>query len=166
MNEPLNSMPIKGALSKELEREIRAELEKTPYPRGVCLEALKIVEHHHGWVSDDHLQEVANLLGMTTEEVESNASFYNHIFRKAVGRHVILVCESITCCVMGYEDILERMLAKLEVELGGTTSDGRFTVLPIQCLGACDRAPVIMIDDDLHCDLTWEKVDAILERYE
>jgi NADH-quinone oxidoreductase subunit E len=165
MKEQRDSMATNGKLSEELEREIRAESAKMPDPRAACLEALRTVERHHGWVSDDHLREVARLLGMTAEEVESNASYYNHIYRESMGRHTILVCESVSCWIMGYEEILERLLRKLEVDLGGTTSDGRFTVLPIQCLGACDRAPAITIDDDLHCDLTVDKLDAILEKY-
>ncbi len=154
-----------GTLTKEVEQEIRAELENATQPRGACLVALKVIQRHHGWVSDDHLCAAADLLGLTPEEMESSATFYNHIHRKATGRHIILVCESVTCWFLGHEEIRARLQEKLGIEMGGTTADQRFTMLPVQCLGACDRAPAIMIDDDLHCDLTPDKIDNILAGY-
>jgi len=78
---------------------------------------------------------------------------------------VILVCDSVTCWIMGYETIQEHLSKRLGVALGQTTADGRFTLLPIQCLGACDRAPAMMIDDELFTDLGPQEIENILERY-
>jgi NADH-quinone oxidoreductase subunit E len=103
---------------------------------------------------------------MTSDELDSVATFYNLVFRKPVGRHVILICDSISCWVMGFEKILDHIQNKLEIKYGETTKDDRFTLLPIPCLGTCDRAPALMIDNDLHRDLTVEKIDKILEKYE
>ena len=105
------------------------------------------------------------MLGMSAAELDSLASFYCMVFRKPVGRHVILVCDSISCWVMGYDKILDRLASRLGIRMGETDAGGRFTLLPVACLGACDHAPAMMIDDDLHGDLTPEKIDGILERY-
>ena len=102
---------------------------------------------------------------MTPDELDSVATFYNLIFRRPVGRHVILVCDSVTCWVMGYDAVREHLTAQLGIELGETTADGCFTLLPIACLGACDQAPVMMIDGKLYGSLTPQKIDEILARY-
>jgi NADH-quinone oxidoreductase subunit E len=154
-------------LTDEEKREIDAELLQYPTRRAVGLEALRIVQHHRGWVSDESLHEVADYLGLTAEELDGAATFYNLLYRKPVGRHVIHVCNSISCWVMGYDGIRNALTKRLGgIELGGTTADGRFTLLPIVCLGCCDHAPALMIDADLHMDLTPEKLDDILARYQ
>jgi len=108
---------------------------------------------------------VAALLDMTPDELDSVATFYNLIFRQPVGRHVILVCDTVSCWVMGYEEIVAQLGERLGIAFGQTTADGRFTLLPIPCLGACDRAPAMMIDDDLHGPVLPEALDEILARY-
>jgi NADH-quinone oxidoreductase subunit E len=147
-------------------REIDAELQHYPTKRAVCVEALKIVQHHRRWISDESLQDVASYLEMSPHELDSVATFYNLVYRQPVGKHVILVCNSISCWVMGYGGLRERLVERLGIDLGQTTKDGRFTLLPIVCLGTCDRAPALMIDNDLHQDLTPDKLDEILARYE
>ncbi len=152
-------------LSNEERREIEAEMQHYDDPRAVSIEALKVVQRYRGWVYDESLRDIGELLGMTTADLDGVATFYNLIYRKPVGRHVILVCNSISCWVMGYESVRDYLSRRLEIKLGETTPDGRFTLLPIVCLGACDRAPVMMVDDDLHGDLTPEKIDDILREY-
>jgi NADH-quinone oxidoreductase subunit E len=152
-------------LTEEERREIEAEVPRYPQKKATCIEAMKIVQRHRGWVSDEALQGIGELLGMTVDELEGVASFYNLIFRKPVGRHVILICDSISCWIMGYDRMREHLTARLGINLGETTADGRFTLLPIACLGACDHAPALMIDDDLHGDLDPKKIDEILNRY-
>jgi NADH-quinone oxidoreductase subunit E len=119
-----------------------------------------------GWVSDDGLQDLAEFLDMTAEELDSVATFYSLIFRRPVGRHVILICDSISCWIMGYENLRAHLAARLGIGLGETSEDGRFTLLPIPCLGTCDHAPAMMIDEELYLDLTREKIDQILSQYE
>jgi NADH-quinone oxidoreductase subunit E len=152
-------------LSEACRREIMETLEIFRSGSHACIEALGIVVKHHGWVSDQSIRELALLLGLTAEELDATATFYNHVYRKPVGRHVILVCDSVTCWVMGYQAIHEQLTKRLGIDWGQTTGDGRFTLLPIQCLGACDRAPAMMIDEQLYCDLDPEKIEVILERY-
>jgi NADH-quinone oxidoreductase subunit E len=151
----------------DIERqEIEAELPHYPDKRAACVEALKIVQRHHGWVSDERLKSLAVMLDMTPDELDGVATFYNLIYRKPVGRHVVLLCNSISCWIMGYEQMRAQMKARLGVDLGQTTADQRFTLLPIVCLGTCDHAPAMMVDNDLHHDLTPESLDNILERYQ
>jgi NADH-quinone oxidoreductase subunit E len=152
-------------LSNEERHEIEEEIKIFPHKQAACIEALKIIQKHRRWVSDEGVKDISEILEMTPDEIDSVATFYNLIFRRPVGRHVILVCDSVSCWVMGYEKIKKELEKKLGVEFGGTTADDRFTLLPVPCLGTCDRAPAIMIDDDLHQDLTTESLDKILEQY-
>ncbi len=153
-------------LTDEEKHEIEAEFPRYQERRAVCLEAMKVVQRHRGWVSNENLQDIADFIGMTKSELDGVATFYNLIFRKPVGKHTVLMCDSITCWIMGYARLREHLKEHLGVDLGATTPDDKFTVLPIVCLGDCDHAPAMMVDDDLHHDLTPEKVDEILARYE
>lgn len=153
-------------LTDEEKRQIDAVIDAHGPRQGSAPDALKTVQKSRGWVSDQTLAELADYLGMTPAELDSLATFYNLIFRKPVGRHVIFLCDSVSCYVMGYETLLEHLTARLGIGFGGTTGDGRFTLLPIACLGACDQAPAMLIGEDLHGNLTPERIDQILERYE
>ncbi len=152
-------------LDPEEKQEIEAEFPKYPTKRAVAIDAMKIVQRRRGWVSDENVKEIAEFLDVPAGEIDGTATFYNLIFRKPVGRHVILICDSVSCWIVGYDRLRAHLVSKLGIEVGETTPDGRFTLLPMVCLGACDKAPVMMIDDDLHVDLTPEKIDRILEDY-
>lgn len=152
-------------LSEKERNEIEDEIPQYPQRAAVGPEALKIVQKHRGWVSDESLQDVANLLELPLAELESVATFYNLIYRKPVGRHVILICDSVSCWLMGYDGLREHLLNRLGIELGETTPDGRFTLLPMACLGGCDHAPAMMVDEDFHGDLDPERIDRILDQY-
>lgn len=152
-------------LPKEIEQTIEAATRRYPQRRGACIEALQIVQRHHSWVSDDDLKDLARLLQMTTDELDGVATFYNLIFRKPVGRHVILLCNSISCWIMGYERLREQVTARLGIAFGETSADGRFTLLPNVCLGACDHAPAMMVDEDLYGDVSPATLDPILHQY-
>ncbi len=149
---------------KEIQ-EIDREIEHYPHKKAASIEALKVVQKHRGWVSDENIRDIAQYLEMTPDELDGVATFYNLVFRKPVGRHVILVCDSVSCWVLGFESLMDHLKQKLGIKLGETTSDERFTLLTIPCLGTCDHAPALMIDNDLHRDLTTEKLDKILEQY-
>ena len=103
-------------------------------------------------------------MNISNEEVDSVATFYSRIYRKPVGRNVILICDSVSCMVMGYESLYDYISKKLGISFGETTSDGRFTLLPISCLGDCDNAPAMMINNDHFNRLTIEKIDELLDR--
>jgi len=152
-------------LTADERQEIEAARHHYAHSRAAAPEALKIIQRGHGWVPDEELREAAGLLKMSPDELDSVATFYNLIYRRRVGRHVILLCDSVCCWIVGYERVRERLSARLGIGLGETTPDGRFTLLPVACLGACDRAPAMMVDEDLHGDLVPAKVDEILAQY-
>ena len=153
-------------LNKEEKEKIDAEVGQYPFKQGACIEALKIVQENRGWISDESIRDIADYLQMSADQLDSVATFYNLIFRKPVGEHVILICNSVSCWIRGYESIRMKIKEKLGIDLGETTSDQRFTLLPIQCLGTCDHAPALMIDDELFRDLTAEELNRILKQYE
>ena len=152
-------------LSTEERREIEAELTRYPTRQAASVDAMKIVQRHRGWVSDESVKDLAAVLDMTADELDGVATFYNMIFRRPVGRHVILVCNSVTCWMLGASRLHERAAIASGTRSGETSADGRFTLLPIVCLGACDHAPALMIDGDLHGDVDAERVDQMLSRY-
>jgi len=153
-------------LSDKEIQEINAELAHCTIKASASVEALNIVQRHRGWVPDEAVKDVAARLNMTPDELDAVATFYSFIFRKPVGRHVILVCDSISCWIMGYNPLIDVLKSKLGVTFGETTADKRFTLLPISCLGACDRAPAMMVDEDLYGPVTPESMDDILGKYE
>ncbi len=152
-------------LSTDEIRKINHEIALVPVRKAACIEALKIVQQHRGWISDDSLRAIAAYLEMSAEELDSVATFYNLIFRKPVGRNIILLCDSISCYVMGYREVYEKLQVLLNIRFGETTPDARFTLLPNACLGSCDHAPVLMINEDTYRGLTIEKLEEILQEY-
>jgi len=150
----------------EIERqEIMTELQKYSLKQAGCIEALRIIQKYRGWVSDEGIRDIAKILEMTPDEVDSVATYYNLIFRKPVGKHVILVCDSVSCWIMGYDFVREHLTSRLGIHLGETTADGQFTILPVACLGACDKAPAMMVNNELHAYLDEERIDEILKKY-
>ncbi|WP_343308075.1 NADH-quinone oxidoreductase subunit NuoE [Chitinophaga niabensis] len=152
-------------LTTSEKEQIEKEIRQVPVKKAACIEALKIVQDHRRWVSDEGIQDVADILEMSPEEVDSIATFYNLIFRQPVGRHIILLCDSISCYVMGYKDLHQQIVQLLGIQYGQTTPDGRFTLLPNPCLGTCDHAPALMVDHDLYRDLKKEELENILAKY-
>jgi NADH-quinone oxidoreductase subunit E len=124
-----------------------------------------IVQHERGYVSDEALKAVAAYLEMSATELDGIATFYNLIYRKPVGKKVVRVCDSVSCWIMGYDQVRERICKHLDVKLGETSKDGMFTVLPTQCLGTCDKAPAMLVGEDLHRNLTPDNVVTVLDSY-
>ncbi|MGH9414094.1 MAG: NADH-quinone oxidoreductase subunit NuoE [Terriglobales bacterium] len=157
-------------LSSEEQSEIQTEASHYPYKRAVAIDALKIVQKHRGHVSDEAMDDVARFLDLSREELDGVCTFYNLLLRKPVGHHVIWVCDGVSCWLTGYGRLRRQLETTLGVKPGETTADGKFTLLPIVCLGACDHAPVLMVDDDLHHDLDPQRnpnaLQAVLQRYD
>jgi NADH-quinone oxidoreductase subunit E len=153
-------------LSPEERKEIDEKVKHNASKQGACIEAMKIIQHHRGWVSDESIREIAEHLEMSPDQLDGVATFYNLIFRRPVGNHVIYLCDSVSCWIKGCNAIKEHLTGRLEVDFGQTTKDKQFTLLPIQCLGTCDHAPAMMIDDALFRDLTADLVDNILKVYQ
>ena len=153
-------------LSDDEIREIEDEAAHLPDRKSAAIDAMMIVQRHRGWVSDESLGAIARLLDMSVENLDSIATFYNLIYRKPVGRHVVMVCDSVSCYVMGADGLRKSVEEHLGIAVGETTEDDRFTLLPIVCLGACDRAPTMMIDEELIGEVTRERLDEIFARFE
>jgi NADH-quinone oxidoreductase subunit E len=152
-------------LSEAEKNAIQKEIDLYPVASAACMNALMIVQGHRGWVSDEAVKDVAAFLDISDADVESVATFYSRIYRKPVGRNVILVCDSVSCMVMGHEGIYESLKKKLGIGFGETTDDERFTLLPVSCLGDCDHAPAMMVNNDHYNILTTDKLDDILGKY-
>ncbi|WP_198951646.1 NADH-quinone oxidoreductase subunit NuoE [Colwellia chukchiensis] len=126
------------------------------------IEALKVVQAHRGWISDDSLFAISDLLAMPIAQLEGVATFYNLIYRQPVGQYVIHVCDSIACHLMGYEAVLIAIKQHLAIDYGQTTADGKFTLLSNACLGCCDKAPAMMVGTEHYQNLTPASAVAVL----
>lgn len=149
-------------LTHDEERQIQRELTRYPTRRAACVEALKIIQASRGWVSDEALADVARALEMTPEELDAVATFYNMIFRKPVGRRTLLICDSVSCWIMGCDALFEHVQRRLGIRPGETTADGEFTLLPTVCLGLCDRAPAILVNEDAVGAVTAATLDDLI----
>ena len=153
------------SLSDEERRELEELLPHYPDRRAAADSAMRALQQRRRWLSDESLAELGEFLGMSVAELDSLATFANMLFRRPVGRHVVLVCDSFACWSLGYAELRASLESQLGIGLGETTPDGRFTLLPIVCLGACDRGPAMMVDADLHGPVAPGDVAAILETY-
>ena len=145
----MNSQLINALSNIEL-AEIDAEIAHAPYREAVAIDALKIVQAHRGWVSDESLKAIARHLEMSATELDGIATFYNLIFRRPVGEQVILLCNSVSCWIKGCDQLQQQITELLGIGLGETSSDNKYTLLPVTCLGACDKAPVMMVGEQLY----------------
>lgn len=152
-------------LSPQEIADIEQEAAHYPDRRALGVEALKVVQRHRGWISDAALAEVGAYLGLSLEHLEGVATFYNLLFRKPVGRHVVRLCDSVSCWLTGHDEVRQALCERHGLFMGGTTADGRFTLVTIPCLGACHRAPAMLVDEDLHGPLEVDGLGAILDRY-
>jgi NADH-quinone oxidoreductase subunit E len=151
-------------LPEELKASLEKEISLAEYPRELVVDVMLAFQDHYGFLSDEALEEAAVLLGMTPLEMEELATFYTFIYREPVGKYVIHVCDSVICWMDGYESIRNHLSLKLGIKMGETTSDGLFTLLPVCCIGYCDRSPAILINRRVYGPLTPEKLDEILEK--
>jgi NADH-quinone oxidoreductase subunit E len=149
-------------LSDSERQEIEQLLRRYPTKQTASIDSLLVVQKHRGWISDEALKDVAIFLEMTPDELDGVATFYTRIFRKPVGTHVISVCDSVSCFVMGGETLMRYLENKLSIRAGQTTADGRFTLLPNVCLGHCELAPVMLVGHEVFGNLTEEMIDRIV----
>lgn len=136
-----------------------------PEPHSQLISTLHMVQSHFGYLSREHMDAVAQLMQLPTAKVYGVATFY-HFFRlKPRGRFVINVCLGTACYVKGADRVVEKIKDELGIDFGETTTDGLFSLDASRCLGTCGLAPVMMIGDDVHGQVTPDKVPALLERY-
>jgi len=149
-------------LPEQLKTELQARIAHAVTNREAAVDVLKSLQAHYGWLTDEAMAEAAALLGLSTLQVEELATFYEMLYRRPVGKRVIHVCDSISCWAMGGESLLAHLAQTLGIQVGETTADGAFTLLPCCCLGNCGEAPTLMIGDSLYGRVTPEMVGDIL----
>lgn len=150
-------------LPENLKTSFKAMISHTQHPRELAVDVMYALQDHFGYLSDEALEEAARMLDMSPVELEELATFYTFIFREPVGKYVIHVCDSVICWMDGYESLRDHLCNKLKINMGETTSDGLFTLLPVCCIGYCDRSPAILINRKVYGPLTPEKLDQILK---
>jgi NADH-quinone oxidoreductase subunit E len=151
-------------IPNELKQELTQRVASAVTPREAAVDVMKELQAHYGWLTDDAVVEAAELLGLSPLQVEELATFYEMIYRRPVGRNVIHVCDSISCWAMEGESLLEHLSAQLGINVGETTGDGLFTLLPCCCLGNCGQAPTMMIGETIYGKVTVESAAEILEQ--
>lgn len=149
-------------LPEKFKKEWQGRIAAVEHPRELAIDVMFALQDHHGYLNDAAVEQAADLLGMSPLEVDELATFYTFIYRQPVGRYVIHVCDSVICWMDGFESIRDHLCRKLQVEPGGTTADGLFTLLPVCCIGYCDRSPAMLINRKVYGRLSAEKIDAIL----
>ncbi|HKZ17869.1 MAG TPA: NADH-quinone oxidoreductase subunit NuoE [Geobacteraceae bacterium] len=157
-------------IPESMKKELLEKVASAVTSREAAVDVMKELQRHYGWLTDEAVDEAAEILGLSPLQVDELATFYEMIYRRPVGKRVIQVCDSISCWSVGCDGIMEHLKRRLGVEAGGTTEDGMFTLVPCACLGNCGEGPTMMIGDTLYGRLTAERVDEILEmenkRYE
>jgi len=118
--------------------------------RSAVLPALYLAQHQQGYITANAIRHCADLLGITRADVEDVVSFYTMFYTRPVGKYVVQVCRTLSCALNGAERVTEELVAKLGLEPGTTDPTGTFTLVEVECLGACDRAPVVMVNDAWH----------------
>jgi NADH-quinone oxidoreductase subunit E len=151
-------------LPKELKESLEKQIAHADHRREMVVDVMLALQEHYGHLSNEAVVEVAALLGMSPLEVEELATFYTFIYREPVGKYVIHVCDSLICWMDGYESTKNYLCKKLSIEVGATTADGLFTLLPVCCIGYCDLSPAMLINRKIYGHLTPEKIDSILEK--
>lgn len=150
-------------LSESIEKELENRIANSAHPRELMIDVMTALQEAYGYLSDEALEKAAAMLHMDPVELEQLATFYNFLYREPVGKYVIHVCDSVICFLDGYPTIRDYLCKKLEIEMGQTTKDGLFTLLPTCCLGYCDRSPAILINRKVYGPLTVEQLDDIIE---
>jgi NADH-quinone oxidoreductase subunit E len=149
---------IPERLTAELEKRVASAIT----PREAAVDVMKELQRHCGWLTDEALATASQLLGLSPLQIEELATFYEMIYRRPVGRHVVHICDSISCWASGGETLLKSLELILEIETGATTTDGMVTLLPCSCLGNCGEAPCMMIGNKQYGRVTPEMAAQIV----
>jgi len=155
--------PLADLLPEKTRAGLERKIQATAHPRELAVDVMLAIQSENGFLSDDGVKLAAQMLEMTPVEIEELATFYNYIYREPVGEHVIHVCDSLMCRLDGCPGIKEYLCSKLDIEPGQTTDDGLITLLPACCLGYCDHSPAMLLDGKVYGDLTFEKLDQIID---
>jgi len=160
---PLTKTSDGPLLTDEMKNHLReVYFPRYPTKRAVLLPALHMVQHAYNWIPTQAIEEVANFLEIAPSEALDTASFYEEYWLKPKGKYLLQVCRSFTCEICQSEALTNHLKKKLSIEPGETTADGKYTLVELECLGACGTAPVALVNETLFENLTPEKLDEIL----
>ena len=154
---------MSAAFSEETKKKIRDIIDSYPDKEAALLPVLHIVQREFGYISESEEKTVAELLDISQVKVEEVVSFYTMFNRKPVGKYHIQVCSNLSCSLLGSDSLIEYLSKKLGIKVGETTSDNKFTLSTVQCLGACEQAPCMMVNFDYYGKLDKNKIDIILD---
>jgi NADH-quinone oxidoreductase E subunit len=170
MTEPLRVVTPAEAgdatLEEEVEARIAALLKRYPTKQAALLPILWLCQERQGWISPATERAVAARLDLSPAFVEGVLTFYTMYRRQPPGKYVLQVCTTLSCQLCGTSDLVRHLKSRLGVDFGETTADGRFTLVDVQCLGACGSSPVVQVNDDYHVNLTVEELDRLLDGLE
>jgi len=152
-------------LNQKVLEEINRIKSKYHDSRSCLLPALYIFQREYGWLSPEALEAVGEILNIPKATVKGVSTFYAMFSHKPTGRHLIQLCTNVACMIMGGERLLDVLREQYGLEPNITTPDSRFSLVIMECIGACDTAPAMLVDTDFHGNLTGEKVIDILEKY-
>jgi NADH-quinone oxidoreductase subunit E len=151
-------------LTEEMKTHLREKyFPRYPTKRAVLLPALHYVQHQYNWLPTQALQEIAEFLELAPAEVLDTASFYEEYWLKPKGKYLLQVCRSLSCEICDSRKLTDHLMNKLGIDVGETTSDGHFTLVELECLGACGTAPVALVNEALYEELTVEKLQNIID---
>lgn len=151
-------------LSEASKAKIEHLLQRYPNQRSALIPALHVIQDEFGYITSDGVRYLAQVFALSEADVEEVVTFYTMFFRKPVGKYLLQICTNISCLLCNAETILAHFKRKLGVDVGETTPDGKFTLLEVECIGACEAAPVMQVNFDYEGSLTKEKVDRLLEQ--
>ena len=149
-------------LSRDNLNKIEELKKRFPDKKSLTIPVLWIAQEQYGWISGDTVREVADLLDLSPVDVHGVASFYTMFNKKPVGKYHIQVCTNVSCSLLGAGRLVDYLCKKLDIRVGETTPEGRFTLTEVECLGSCGTAPAVQINDEYYENLTPEKLDRII----
>ena len=156
----------KMIFSDSIIQAIKKVQQRYPDAQGAVLPALHIIQKEYGHLTYEAMRFVSQQLRVPESDVFGTATFYSLYRWKNPGRHLIQICHNLSCSLMGAESMIKHLEAKLGVCEGQVTKDGRFSFIRMECIGRCDGAPAMLVDDDYHGDLTPDRIEGILKKYE
>ena len=152
-------------VSEKAKKEIKNEMKKYPKKKASLLPALHIVQNEKGWISEESMEGIAQILDIEPIEVMEVVSFYTMFNRKPVGKYHLQVCTNLSCSLLNSRHLVNYLEKKLGIKTGETTSDNKYTLSTVECLGSCGTSPMMQVNDKFHENLTEKKIDTLLKSF-
>ncbi|MFW6140463.1 MAG: NADH-quinone oxidoreductase subunit NuoE [Acidobacteriota bacterium] len=154
---------MSSEITKSTQKKIKELIAKYPKKQASILPVIHLIQREKGFISENEEKLVAELLGIKPVKVREVVTFYSMLSQKPLGKYHIQVCSNLTCSIMGAEKLIEYLSKKLGLKPGETSEDGKFTLSTVECLGACEQAPSMMVNYDYYGHLDKDKIDKILK---